>query len=313
MPYPGEHAARLRDPGDFNPDTFRRTKGGTIYGSKKVPTSVGIIWGKLKGASGPSDNPIPQALRFDKTAWTVDAAKKWLKDNSIKYISFEPASEAKEKIMSDIERRIIPNEDVELRVIRDDGKPAKLTGYAAVFNKESLDLGGFVEVIKPNAFASSLKGSDVRALRNHDPNLLLGRNTAGTLRLEENNKGLKFELDLPDTELGRDTAEAVGRGDLSGCSFGFTTKTDSWHEQDSKTVRELVEIEQLYDIGPVTYPAYPDTTLALRSLNQYQNKPVVAETIEDNLKRFEDKLINAEREANEMHERLLGMIIDSHI
>ena len=94
MPYPNESSARLRNPGDFNPDTYRRTDGGTIYGSKKVPSTVGIIWGKLKGSDKPSDNPIPQALRFKTQFWSVSRAKKWLKDNNVKYISFEPASKS---------------------------------------------------------------------------------------------------------------------------------------------------------------------------------------------------------------------------
>lgn len=91
-PYPNEHSARLRKPTDFNPNTFRRTAGGIIYGSKKVPKTIGIIWGKLKGKDKPSDPPVPQALRFEKNNWSIEAAKKWLKDNNIKYILFEPAS-----------------------------------------------------------------------------------------------------------------------------------------------------------------------------------------------------------------------------
>jgi len=88
MPYPNEHAARLKDPKGF--DSFGRTKGGTIYGRKKVPSTIAIIWGHPKG--GPKKAAIPQALRFPTKNWTAAAAKKWLKDNKIKYISFEPAS-----------------------------------------------------------------------------------------------------------------------------------------------------------------------------------------------------------------------------
>jgi hypothetical protein len=90
MPYPNEHAARIRSVGDFS-KVFRRTKGGRIYGRIKVPASIGIIWGKLKGRDKPTDMPIPQALRFDKKVWTVAGAKKWLKDHNIKYKRFEPA------------------------------------------------------------------------------------------------------------------------------------------------------------------------------------------------------------------------------
>ena len=95
MPYPGEHSARLQNPKKFNPETFRRKNDGTIYGSIKVPQTVAVIWGKLKGKDKPSDNPIPQSLRFPVKHWTVEKAKKWLKDNNVKYIRFEPAKKEK--------------------------------------------------------------------------------------------------------------------------------------------------------------------------------------------------------------------------
>ncbi len=97
MPYENEHAARLKNPKDFDPKSFRRTNGGTIYGSKKVPKTIAIIWAKLKGKSKPSDPPIPQSLRFPTKSWTVQKAKKWLKDNNVKYQSFEPAEKKKSK------------------------------------------------------------------------------------------------------------------------------------------------------------------------------------------------------------------------
>lgn len=95
MPYPNEHAVRLRDPGDFESKTFRRTKGGTIYGSVRVPSTVSVIWGKLKGRAAPSDPVIPQALRFPKSKWTYTKVKKWVKDHNIKYVKMEPAKGTK--------------------------------------------------------------------------------------------------------------------------------------------------------------------------------------------------------------------------
>ena len=97
MPFPQEHSARLRDPKDFDPKSFRRTNGGTIYGRIRVPATIGIIWAKLRGKSKPSDPPIPQALRFPTKSWTVQKAKKWLKDNNVKYQKFEPAEKKKSK------------------------------------------------------------------------------------------------------------------------------------------------------------------------------------------------------------------------
>ena len=84
MPFPGEHSARLKNPKDFAADSFRRTNGGTIYGKIKVPKTIAIIWAKLKGKSKPSDPVIPQALRFPTKSWSVQKAKKWLKDNNVK-------------------------------------------------------------------------------------------------------------------------------------------------------------------------------------------------------------------------------------
>ena len=107
MPLPNEHSARLQDPKKFNPETFRRKDNGIIYGRIKVPRTIAVIWGKLKGKDKPSDNPIPQALRFPTKYWSVEKAKKWLKDNNIKYIRFEPAKPAKkEKGKSDAESNI---------------------------------------------------------------------------------------------------------------------------------------------------------------------------------------------------------------
>jgi hypothetical protein len=91
LAYPNEHAARIKDPKYFDPDTYRRTEGGLIYGKIKVPKTISIIWAKLKGHSGSKNYPIPQALRFPVKNWTAAEAKKWLKDNHVKYILFEPA------------------------------------------------------------------------------------------------------------------------------------------------------------------------------------------------------------------------------
>lgn len=97
LPYPNEHAARLADPAKFDPDSFRRTAGGTIFGRIKVPETVGIIWGKLKGKAKPSDPPIVRALRFPTKNWTADEAKAWLSKQKIKYQRFEPATGGKQQ------------------------------------------------------------------------------------------------------------------------------------------------------------------------------------------------------------------------
>lgn len=201
-----------------------------------------------------------------------------------------------------IELRVLPTDDVELRVERAaDDKPAKLTGYAARFNKDSLDLGGFVERIRPGAFTKTIGTSDVRALVNHDENLLLGRTKSGTLRLVENERGLKFEIDLPDTQTAKDTAASIERGDMDGCSFSFRTITDEWHKgkDGQPDTRTLIEIDPLYDVGPVTYPAYPDTSVAVRSFDVWKTTTLPAPKKPDPL-----EVIRQQRENNRRAARL---------
>tara|TARA_R110000824_G_scaffold28928_3_gene96862 strand:+ start:695 stop:1324 length:630 start_codon:yes stop_codon:yes gene_type:complete len=143
-----------------------------------------------------------------------------------------------------------------------------LVGHAAVFNKASARLGFFVETIRPGAFARSLKENpDVRALIDHDSGRVIGRTKSGTLRLNEDDSGLKVEIDLPDNTQGRDLAESVNRGDIDGMSFGFNVREDSWNYTDDKDEpdeRTLIDID-LFEVSAVTFPAYPDTDLAKRS------------------------------------------------
>tara|TARA_R100000789_G_scaffold98583_2_gene102795 strand:+ start:564 stop:1526 length:963 start_codon:yes stop_codon:yes gene_type:complete len=156
---------------------------------------------------------------------------------------------------------------------RDDGSTT-ITGHAAVFNQMSSDLGGFREIIAPDAFSNVLN-DDVRALVNHDPNLLLARTTSGTLNLEQTEKGLQYSFDVPDTTYGRDLIISMARGDVTQSSFAFTIEDDSWETTEDGEIRTINKVKQLYDVSPVTYPAYPtsdDLTLAQRSLAIYKEK-----------------------------------------
>jgi HK97 family phage prohead protease len=161
---------------------------------------------------------------------------------------------------------------VELRAPSGGKGPGMVTGYAAVFNRFSEGIAYFREKIAPGAFSEAIVKDDVRALVNHDPNQLIGRNTSKTLRLAEDYFGLKVEIDLPDTGVGRDTAESIRAGNMDGMSFAFTTDVDEWDYSGDVPVRTLVKVKQLYDVGPVTYPAYLDTSAAMRSLDR--SKPV---------------------------------------
>ena len=166
----------------------------------------------------------------------------------------------------------------ELRVIAAADAPTKIAGHAAKFDSLSEDLGGFRERIAPGAFAKAIQSGDIRALWNHDANIVLGRNKSGTLRLSEDSAGLAFEVDAPDTQLVRDMVMApIARGDVNQCSFGFYTIADKWAKVDGEWIRTLLECE-LFDVSPVTYPAYPSTDVAVRSLQaaQASDKPPVA-------------------------------------
>jgi uncharacterized protein len=146
-----------------------------------------------------------------------------------------------------------------------DGKTT-VVGYAAVFG-DVTDIGGyFREVLAPGAFTETLKTADVRAYFDHDRGRVLGRSTAGTLRLKEDAKGLAVEIDLPDTSDGRDVRTLIERGDISGMSFGFIVTRQEWDETGDVPLRTIHEVE-LIEVSIVSEPAYDGTSIALRSLD----------------------------------------------
>ena len=147
------------------------------------------------------------------------------------------------------------------------GDGMSFSGYAAVFNSDSEPLP-FIERIMPGAFRKSLKSrNNIRMYLNHDSSMLLATSRAKTLRLEEDQRGLKVEADLPDTTIGRDLSTLIQRGDVDSMSFGFSVppKGDSW--SDDGSVRELKEV-RLYEVSVVTgFPAYQATSASVRSLD----------------------------------------------
>jgi HK97 family phage prohead protease len=154
---------------------------------------------------------------------------------------------------------------VELRVSEAAGdEPPAIEGYAAVFNAESEDLGGFREVIRPGSFKKTIGEADVRALINHDPTLVIGRTRAKTLDLREDIHGLRVKITPPDTSYARDLMESMRRGDIDQMSFGFETVRDEWHISGEEITRTLLEV-RLFDVSVVTYPAYPQTSAQVRS------------------------------------------------
>lgn len=177
--------------------------------------------------------------------------------------------------------------------LRAEGSSRTIAGYAAVFNSEANIGGAFREVIMQGAFAESLKNADVRALVDHDSGRVIGRSKAGTLRLKEDERGLSVEIDLPDTTDGRDIGELVSRGDIDGMSFGFRVTHDEWDESVEPAVRTIHGIE-LHEVSAVTWPAYADTSLAMRSKENAKSEAEKARA-EQNRLRAEARI--AERKA----------------
>ncbi len=155
----------------------------------------------------------------------------------------------------------------ELRAIApEEGGRKKIAGHAAVFNSLSEDLWGFRERIAPGAFKNALAKSDIRALLNHDPNFVLGRIKNGTLRVQEDETGLAVEIDPPETRWADDLLVSIGRGDISQMSFAFRVGEDSWETVDGLNIRTILSFDEIYDVSPVTYPAYPETDVTLRAM-----------------------------------------------
>jgi HK97 family phage prohead protease len=171
---------------------------------------------------------------------------------------------------------------IELRAAAEGEEPKKVFGYAAKFNSRSENLGSdgyqFFEILQPGAFDDVLN-DDVRALFNHESSAILARskNGVGSLSIGIDATGLWYEFEAPDTQVGRDLMTSLKRGDVDQSSFSFTVGRDGqeWTETkdgDGPTIftRTIKKISRLFDVSPVTYPAYPDATVALRSLADFR-------------------------------------------
>jgi uncharacterized protein len=153
---------------------------------------------------------------------------------------------------------------VELRT--EEGETPKIVGHAAVFDKPA-DIYGFEEVVRAGAFTESIKKDDVRMLWNHNPDHVLGRTKSGTLRLIEDKVGLAIENDPPDTQLARDLMISMERGDVDQMSFGFIVEEEKWSKRNEEPdLREILKA-RLFDVSPVTYPAYEETDVSVALRN----------------------------------------------
>lgn len=178
----------------------------------------------------------------------------------------------------------------EIRINESDGGTC-IEGHAAVFDSWSETLGGifpFKEKVRKGAFAESIGRDDIRALFNHDPNYVLGRNRAGTLELEEDDVGLRVRITPPDTSWARDITTSIRRGDISQMSIGFVVEDDEWSSKDGIDTRELKKV-RLFDVSPVTFPAYTATDVGVRAMQEYDvyktEQRKVAEETENTVKK----------------------------
>ena len=181
-----------------------------------------------------------------------------------------------------------------------------LRGYAAVFNRWSDDLGGFIEKIEPRAFDATLaSGRDVLALWNHDSSAVLGRQSAGTLEVGTDAEGLWFEVRPPATQIGRDAVTLVRRGDVKGCSFAFRVGPDgdTWGQDARARVTRVIRECTLVEISVCAFPSYPQTTVSARAKaaarRQPQRRPT-AKRASKSMAEMRRRLAQLEREQAEM-------------
>lgn len=172
--------------------------------------------------------------------------------------------------MSDREMRCYSGE---VRAEMQSEQPTRIIGYGSVFNSRSEPLWGFREIIKPGSFDDVLT-NDVRGLFNHDPNFILGRSTSGTLALSVDERGLQYNITAPDTQTIRDLVIApMMRGDITQSSFAFQVSRDGedWYEdEEGIVIREISRFSRLFDVSPVTYPAYQEADSGVRSMKAWQ-------------------------------------------
>ncbi|MGW6598612.1 HK97 family phage prohead protease [Streptomyces sp. NPDC055036] len=174
-------------------------------------------------------------------------------------------------------KRAVPNPEIQRRTaplavsLRSSGGVNTISGYAIRFNELSHDLGGFRERISPSAWNPATARNDVLATFNHNVDNVLGRRSSGTLRLTADAQGVRYEIDIPNTRAGRDVAELINRGDVIGSSFTFRVNPGgqeraSDDDPETSLPVRVVTSMTVYELGPVTNPAYPTTTVSARAL-----------------------------------------------
>lgn len=189
---------------------------------------------------------------------------------------------------------------------RNDAESRHIEGYGSVFNKRSLDLGGFTEIIAPGAFDGVIENSDVKALLDHNPSrgiLARSKNGEGTLSLSIDETGLRYAFDAPNTALGDEVIEGLKRGDYSQSSFAFTVKDQTWtKEEDGSYLRTITKIGGLYDVSIVADPAYPDTSVAVRSLDAFKEEEVRSAEVQEQVEELVQEQVEEKVEETPVEE-----------
>jgi len=268
--------ARARDLSNgtsISPDTAKRMAS---YFARHEVDKQGQGW-------SPGEDGFPSAGRIAWALWGGDPGQAWASKLTRQ---IEAADEDRSMTMN-IERRALAIDEVESAVpllaveSRSEGDAERdyIVGYAAKFGVNSLELeGSFIERIDPAAFGivSERRGRkkplETRALWNHDPNYPLARYPS-TLSMSVDDVGLRYEFPVPDTTYGRDLAANIRAGIVRGSSFSFTTSGDEWSVEDGRSVRTITRVDSLLDVGPVTFPAYPDADVkvAQRSYDAFRH------------------------------------------
>jgi len=176
--------------------------------------------------------------------------------------------------MTGLQTRIIPAEGLEIRA-EQEGKEKRISGYGIVYDKETRLYSDLYEVIRPGAASKVLAGNpDIKCALNHDRRYLFGRTKSKTLTLTEDKKGVRYEAIPPDAQWARDAIASIERGDIDGSSFTFAVEPE--HEKitkrkDGTYLREITELSRIGEMGPVTDPAYMDTTAEARAKAEYES------------------------------------------
>lgn len=166
---------------------------------------------------------------------------------------------------------------IEVREVNEDEGKRTISGLIK-YNNESAEMrdwwgDSFVEEIAEGAFDESLKVRDVVGLWSHDTSQVLGNTKSKTLRIENDKKELRFELDIPNTTVGNDAWELIKRGDVDGVSFGMKVTKDKWSSEErenGKVYKRSILNAELYEISPVAFPAYPANEVSVRSLDEFK-------------------------------------------